>query len=738
MSLAGFYRKFKIYQWIVGIVGTIILLFVGAYYLASFKTAKVYNVDFSTLQEEVVGSEHNISLKGISIPKGTYSLAVGYVAGSECRMNAAMDNDVFFSDVLGVTGGEISSRLYEFELKTGTDRGMITFTSPANDVVSLAFISIASDKHIYNDGLIWGILAFLMIPCLWVAIYFYGRSTHKFSICVVLGLVAVQVLPFIITRGLIQGIDTKAHMMRIEGIYYGLLDGQFPVVVQPEWNNSYGQIGVLYPNVFLYVPAVFRCLGMSQLGVAKLFLLLCVSAGGFISFVASRCIFKRDWQISLASFCFMIDGMRVHDLLTGGRMGGSLLAEIFWPLLIVGLICVFFKNRNKWYILSFGLAGTFCCHVTSASVACIFCAIVGIICIKKFSEEPVRKGLGRAVLLFIGLVLGTAVCFLEFFFSDWGQEQLQWNDFMMTLWNVKAPFEDNRWTSVMVIFMLCVLLMVYIYIRNGREVFKAKVISGYVLPCMIAGAVLLWMSTAYFPWVYLVRIPIVRYYTNMLQSGYRFLSLAGAAFAVCVPELLEVCVLRVEGRRSYESKTVIGICIALIALACVNIGDEEIEYLDSDDKAFVYYDEVVGELEYQLEDYLPAGTKSEWYWSDTGFISDEAAVQSLAYEREGTYVYYSYTNSAKGAYVEFPKFYYDGYVAEDEMAEPVPVFKGDKNRVRVYLKETDTPKIIRLWYHVPWYFTLATSFSLGLWMVSVILLTARLIKTEFASEESKQ
>lgn len=131
-------------------------------------------------------------------------------------------------------------------------------------------------------------------------------------------------------------------------------------------------------------------------------------------------------------------------------------------------------------------------------------------------------------------------------------------------------------------------------------------------------------------------------------------------------------------------------------------------------------------MEYQYDDYLPAGTVDEWYESDTGFISDENSVKSLAYEREGTYIFYSYTNTEEGAYVEFPRFYYDGYVAEDEMADPIPVYKGNHNRTRVYLKVTDKPYIIRMWYYVPWYLTLACSVSFGAWISSIMIVVARL------------
>lgn len=718
-----FFKNLKAYQLVIGVICTIALLGLSAYYLASYKTSNVYNVDFRALNIDSEGEQYVIELGGISLPKGKYSLAFGYASEAQSDFIAAIDNDVFFRDTLLATNGEVASKLYDYELKMGTDRGRITFISEKDAPIQLAFISIASDQHIYTDGLVWGILAILLIPCMWIALYFFGKSSHKFAILTVLVVCLAQAIPFILVRGLVQGVDTRAHMMRIEGIYYGLLDGQFPVVVQPEFNNSYGQIGVLYPNVFLYVPAVFRVLRMSQLGVAKLYLMLVIGSSGIITFAAARTIFKRDWQVCLCCAALMVDNMKLYDLLMGGKIGGSLLAEMFWPLLVAGLIELLHRNRNKWYLVAYGLAGTICCHVTSATVACIFLALFTLFSITKLAEPAVRKGIARAILLFIGLTLGTVFCFVSFYFGGWGQEVLQWREFLTTLWNIKDPFFDGRWTSVIGLVIVTTTLMIFIAVKDGKDKLK----GGFILPTYFSGLILFWMSTAYFPWAYLVKIPAIEYYTNMLQSGSRFLSLAACAIAICIPELLEIVVHRKEGRRSFQSKTLMVVCGIVFIVATINIGSRESHYF-AKGVNMLYYDEVVGEVEYAFDDYLPQGTKSEWYESDTGFISDETAVNSLAYERQGTYIYYSYTNSAKGAYVEFPKFYYNGYVAENEMAERVPVYKGDRNRIRVYLEETDTPAIIRIWYNVPWYFTFTSAFSMGLWLVTLILVDSKVFR----------
>ena len=714
-------REYNTACWIICISVSIALATLAIILFAGSARAKSYDVNFEAFRETVDddGTMH-LELHGLSLRKGSYDMVIGYVSDSPSRIDISLENDNNLSEDLPVTGPAGGVREYKFTITTGTDRGKIFFSHPAGTALDLAYITISSDKPMYYDSIIFGIVLLLLIPCVWIGVYFYLRSTHKISLLVAVGLVVLQMLPFMLQSGLHLGVDTRAHMMRIEGIYYGLLDGQFPVVIYPEWNNSYGQIGILYPNLFLYIPALFRLMGMSQLGACKLFLFLVIAGSALIALASARSIFRREWQITMTLVIICLDDMRLLDLLNDGRIGGALIAEMFYPLIVAGLIEIFYHNRKKWYLIAYGIAGIFCCHIMTSSIVCIAVGLFVLFAIKKFADREVIRAIGRSILLFIGLVFGTIVLFLKFYFTDWGQEKLQWQDFMSTLWPRGRMLDDVRWIYIITIFVMCAIALMIVIIRKHYDLVR----NTYIIPTMSVSVILFLMSTSVFPWGLLRKIPVIDYYTNMLQDSYRFLSLAGCFIAFCLPKLLEFVVMSIEGRRSYESKTTIATCgvIGILSLVSVVFSDYEFFWQNQE---MLYYDPVVGDVEIQIEDYLPSGTQTEWYVSDTGYLSDEEAIESLAYERAGTYVYYSYTNSKEGAFVEFPRFYYDGYTAEDEMAERVDVFKGDRNRTRVYLKVTDTPAIIRMWYHVPWYLTLANALSLGLWIASVMIVLAR-------------
>ena len=76
-------------------------------------------------------------------------------------------------------------------------------------------------------------------------------------------LIAIPLLPPSLYR-IGGGHDISFHLMRIEGLAEGLKMGQFPVKIQPAWYEGFGYgCSVFYGDLFLYIPACLRLLGVS-------------------------------------------------------------------------------------------------------------------------------------------------------------------------------------------------------------------------------------------------------------------------------------------------------------------------------------------------------------------------------------------------------------------------------------------------------------------------------------------
>lgn len=700
---------------------TLVLILAAFFLILSVRGSSSYDVNLSAVKEtsDDDGTRH-LLLRGLSLPAGTYTIDAGYVSDGPANIEISLDNDTYRSEELPGTDETGMARNYMFDLKMGTDRGRIDINIPPGSAFDIVYITIGSDKPIYLDGIIWGILVLLAIPFVWTIADRIRRSPYRIPLLTVIFVAVIEILPFILWQGLNLGTDTRGQMMRVEGVFYGLMDGQFPVVVYPEWNNSYGQIGVLYPNLFLYIPALARLAGMSQLGACKLFIFILICGTLITAYLASKSVFSetgdikiRAYQMSLTILLIGLDGIRLINMLDDGRITGALIAEMFYPLVVAGLVSLFFGDRKKWYYLSYGIAGILCSHIMSATLVFLVTAFFTIWCIRKLKDAHLWAAIGKAAAIAILLSLGCALPFLKFFFGDWGKDKLMWEDFVSTLYRAGNGAEAGKWTFIILLAAVAIYLVI-IMVKQGRAV---SIKGTFVIPALICGTILFLMSTAAFPWGALRNISVVRIYTDMVQNAYRFLSLASCMLSFAIPAMIgTVYGSRGEGSRAGRRLALAGAALCIAACMYNYISANHVFFIRNDTR--LYYDAFIGEMESQVEDYLPAGTLTEWYASDTGYISDEDAVTSISYERYGTHVDYYYTNKKEGAYAEFPRFYYDGYRALDENGDRLEVVKGDRNRTRVSLKKTDTPAAVRLSYRPAWWMSVAFGVSSLLWLLT--------------------
>ena len=718
------FRDFKRYQWITGIVFSITLLVVSFFYLLSYRGTEDYFVDFDALQvtPQDDGSTM-LTVAGITIPDGDYTLSIGYIASQDMYYALRLNLDGVMTGVMPATdeGGNVA--IMSFSIADPTDIGRLTMTTEPGENPQIIFIKFSCNKHIYTDGLVWGLLALLAIPFTWIAIYFYGRSTHKMALLAVMMMTFVVFLPYLFFKPVMFGIDTRIQMMRIEGVFYGLRDHQFPVVILPQWNNSYGQLGVLYPNMFLYIPATLRLLGVSTLGTYKMFVLTIILLEGLFAFAAARSVFKEDWQIILTCMILMFGNRHLQNLYQAGKFGGELIAELFYPLIIAGIINLYYRDKRKWYLIGIGMAGIVSSHVLCTMFTTVFVVCISLINIKKLKEKSTWQAIGKAIALFVCLAMGTLVCFGRFYFSDWGKGQLQWINLTQTLVSLYDIFHNMAFFSVFLCISTCLVLMIICRVRKESVSLKKE----YYTPLFMIALLLFLMATELFPWVAMTKvIPQLEFITNMIQTSDRFLTLSGAITAFCLPSYLKVCVKSVDGREWYRSRRtqiVVAMCTFLIT---ANMIDATVVYVKAGP---LIHDEVCGELySGNTEDYLPAGTKTEWYDNDTGYIEDMEAVTTLDYKRSGTHVSYSYTSTRDHMIVEFPKFYYVGYTAWDENGNPEVIEKGVHNRTRVYLHQTDTPKTINICYKVAPYLTVAELFGMLSWLVLALITAWRVVQ----------
>ena len=694
----------------VGVAFSLFLLVASVLSVNSYNHSNVYHFHSTAMQ--IFEENEDIDrykFSGLAIPSGSYTVDVIYSSEEDTHLTYQFGNEA--NGEIQLAAGQNASVEFKFVKDIPTDTGTVMiYSNRAHPLEIEDIIMTRAEGPIYRDGLIWAFIYLLSIAVIWLVVVDYSKQEHKRAFRFTILLIFVLLFPVAFRQVGVRGTDTCAHMLRVEGVYYGLLDHQFPVVINPEWNNNHGQLAVLYPNIFLYPAALLRLLGVSEYGTWRFVMLILGILSGSFAYRASKVVFKKDWQMMIAIAMIVLNGMHLEDYYRGGKIGGSCIALLFAPLIVAGLYDVFYAEGRKYYYLSVGLAGVICSHITSATVALIMTIAIILINIRRMFCKKCILNILKAFAVFVLLASGSIIGFIRYYFGGWGQDELMWAQYVETSWCFSRFFDRKGTFTFFIIVIATVFIAIYIA-KSGIMQLKGF----YGVHFLLLGILMWIMTTQYFPWRLLRNISFIRYYTDMLQSGYRFLFAANVLLAFGFTAILG----RYVEEYNLTSFVKISIILTFISMA-VLLAIEIVDYSDKT-RTVLYYDEVIGEVDYDMRDYLPAGTKSEWYQSSEGEISDYEKVNTILYDRNGTHTLYVYTCPDDGQYVVFPQFYYDGYKAWDENGQELDIIKNEHNKIRINLEKTDTPKEIHVKFSVFPYLTVTSIIQFMSWGIVVFI-----------------
>lgn len=134
-------------------------------------------------------------------------------------------------------------------------------------------------------------------------LYFKKEINHKSKIVILLILIALFVSYPLYNDYLVYSHDINFNLVRIEGLKEALGNGQIPARIHPIENNGYGYAtSLLYPELFLYIPAILRLLNTSMVFTFKLFLILINIAAVGSMYVAVKKISKSTASRHIRSY----------------------------------------------------------------------------------------------------------------------------------------------------------------------------------------------------------------------------------------------------------------------------------------------------------------------------------------------------------------------------------------------------------------------------------------------------
>ena len=649
----------------------------------------------------------------IGVDKGTHTLIVAYESEKDLtyRLVDMSENDGennLGKEIISGTlaGGEPQTGV-QFTLDEAAEK-LTLYLESADNTATPGYWILETDGSVYSDFL----LVFLCAAAGIFFLYFVSeRKNGKYLIAAVTAAV-LSTLPFL--NGSLQiGDDLEFHMTRIRGLAGALQSGQFPVRLSTAFASGYGMsVDMMYPELFLYIPAVLYLAGISLMTSYK-FLILCVN-------IASACIglysFKRllgSERYGLAvTLLWLLNPYRLVNSFFRAAVG-EMLALVFLPLLLYGVYELVFGNARKWYVSAIAATGIIQSHILSVEMSVIFVAavmVLGLGSILKNGWKERFKGMAKAALTVIGVNLWFLVPFLTHF-GDGNRIQeraTSLQDSAVDLYDVfhfavkyVAPYDNGgvrrqEFVSIGPAVLLGSLLFVYYaFIRKTLGERFRKIGTA----CLGAGICSCYLATRFFPWRYIQNEMESLYdLLGIIQFPWRFLGYAALFLSV----VSGIAVMELLREKKEAMAAVMAGLTAVMALSCMDQYTTRDVYISDRSEIKTYG--------WTTFDYYAADTDGAAIQDQGDRVFSDGDLRVTDYERNGVEVSFDYSGEGVSK-LKLPIYDYGMHVVYLDGKEIQPA-NPENHQLTVEIPEEKASGHIEVRYQEPTVYVIANIVSL--------------------------
>lgn len=496
-------------------------------------------------------------------------------------------------------------------------------------------------------------------------------------------------------RGYISyGHDTLFHVSRVEGIKAGLLAGQFPVRISAEQFNGYGYISsALYPELFLYFPAMLRLLNIPLTTTYCIFWFCINLLTAWTAWISFWSLTKSRTGAYAGSALFTLLPYRLSSIYLRGAAGEAL-ALTFFPLILWGVYEVFFGDYRKWPVAVIGYTGVLQSHILTVSSVVLYSVIGGTCCLRALIRN--RKRILSLMALIISvffLNLWFLVPFLELYRLPLWVKHMR-NDFLShvidpgQLFSVlihgdgaSMPLEAGTAGEMSYSIGLGMILglILILVVLSGKKAKDSRTRGFYktAFVCLCVSVLFYWTTTIYFPWRKIEQaFPFVSSFIANLP--WRRLGVAGFFLAAAI--VFALCCLTPARKKG---------CLALLIAGCIVSSGSFLHSYMAKNGPFIIDSDTYGK---GTEDvlYLLYGTTGSILRTRGNHIdiSSPKEVTIDGYAKQYTNISLHYTNTSTILqWIDVPLNYYPGYVAMDSSGLSLPLSFGPNYVLRVTIPE---------------------------------------------------
>lgn len=659
-------------------------------------------------QDTAISNEDNQGGAKFAIDRGNYQIKVMYnttsdTAACDVYNNFAVDSQnvkgiVLAKQELPKGQNEITFPLYVKELNAQV---MLRPLCEEGDL-TLQNILVKSVEPYYTDS----IFLFFFFWSVFLVFFYYCKKRGKSNAVVVTTILLVTVittLPFC-TDFMIWGDDLAFHMARTEGIYRALQAGQFPVRLNMVQANGYGFASpIMYPELFLYIPAILRFTGISLMLAFKVFIALINFATAAVSYKCFTAIVKSKYTGLAGSVIYTLCSYRLIDLYIR-EATGEVLAMVFLPVILYGMYEIFIGDYKKWIWAAIGYTCVLQSHILSLFMTIIFSILFAAVFTYRIVRDKNRLlALAKAAITTVLLNLWFLIPFLSYSKLDFPalnggvlynlHEQSIYLPQMITMflkpYELSGNFELGKIQGEMPLSMGMILAVgVGIFLvssislrgaeRNSEVEREMKI--GWV--ALIFGGLALFMTSWLFPWDAIQKWELIYQLFSKMQFPWRLLMIVSLTFSIVSMIGVHLLFLRKwEDKRAYTVKEQVLFSILVMSiLSSLYLIEGTSQMESSSNKA-----EFTG-INYTDGMYYFANTDDN-QWAERGNLitaSPDAEIHIRNYTKKGNNLAAEVRADewTESSYLELPLAYYPGYIAIIN-DQTVPVSKGDNNVARI-------------------------------------------------------
>lgn len=153
----------------------------------------------------------------------------------------------------------------------------------------------------------------------------------------------------------------------------------FPKIFYAFVNGGGYATDLFYPSILLLPYAIFRLIGLSTAASFMAYLFLITYITTITTYALGKVVFGKRKTALLLAAIYVLSGYRFQVMILRGALG-ELLGFAFFPLALIGLYSILFKDKKDWYFLVIGMSLMIMSHMLSAYM---FFAFILVACVYK-------------------------------------------------------------------------------------------------------------------------------------------------------------------------------------------------------------------------------------------------------------------------------------------------------------------------------------------------------------------